>query len=82
LQVFPVRWIKDRRVAYNRGHFARGWGVKQCKECSVGEDDAYLHKCPICHKMICDEHKFMRSGRIFCSDFCAAYFFHEGDDDD
>ena len=56
--------------------------MEQCKECSVGEDEAYLHKCPICHKGVCDEHKFMRSGRIFCSSFCAAYFFHEGDEDD
>jgi hypothetical protein len=56
--------------------------MHQCKECAVAEDDAYLHKCPICHSYICDEHKFMRSGRVFCSSFCAAYFFHEGDEDD
>jgi hypothetical protein len=56
--------------------------MKQCKTCAVGEDDAYLHKCPICHKMICDDHKYVRSGRVFCSEFCAAYFFHEGDEDD
>jgi hypothetical protein len=56
--------------------------MKQCKTCGVGEDDAYLHKCPICHKMTCDEHKYVRSGRPFCSEFCAAYFFHEGDEDD
>jgi hypothetical protein len=56
--------------------------VQQCKECAASEDDVYLHRCPICHKMICDEHKFLRSGRVFCSSFCAAYFFHEGDEDD
>jgi hypothetical protein len=31
--------------------------------------------------MVCDEHKYVRSGRVFCSQFCAAYFFHGGDDD-
>ena len=56
--------------------------MHQCKECAVAEDDAYLHKCPICHSYICEEHKFTRSGRVFCSNFCAAYFFHEGDEDD
>ena len=56
--------------------------MHQCKECAAGEDDVYLHKCPICHKYICEEHKFTRSGRVFCSQFCAAFFFHEGDDDD
>jgi len=56
--------------------------VDQCKQCAVGEDEAFLYKCPICHKMICEEHKHVRSGRVFCSSFCAAYFFHEGDEDD
>jgi hypothetical protein len=56
--------------------------VKQCKECDFTEDDGFLHKCPICHKNFCEEHKFVRSGRAFCSSFCAAYFFHEGDEDD
>jgi hypothetical protein len=31
--------------------------------------------------MVCDEHKHVRSGRVFCSQFCAAYFFHGSDDD-
>ncbi len=56
--------------------------MQQCKECSVGENDASLQKCPICHKMVCDEHTFIRSGRIFCSKICGAYFFHGEDDDD
>ena len=52
-----------------------------CKECGINEDEGYLSKCPICHLMICDEHKFVRSGRIFCSEYCGAAFFH-GDDED
>ncbi len=55
--------------------------MKECKECGLKEDDGYLVKCPICHKMICDAHKYVRSGRVFCSEFCAAYFFYGGDDD-
>ena len=56
--------------------------MQTCKSCSATEDDGYLHKCSICHKMVCDEHKYVRSGRAFCSTTCAAYFFHEGDDDE
>ena len=57
-------------------------GAMECVACKVSDQDVRLHKCPICHKYICEEHKFVRSGRIFCSAFCAAYFFHEGDEDD
>ena len=56
--------------------------MQTCKECDFTEDDGFMYKCPICHKMICEDHKFVRSGRIFCSEFCAAYFFHESDEDD
>ena len=49
--------------------------------CSISEDEAILVKCPICHQMICDEDKYMRSGRVFCSQYCGAMFFH-GDDED
>ena len=52
-----------------------------CKECGITDDEAYLVTCPICHAMICDEDKFVRSGRVFCTEYCAAMFFH-GDDED
>jgi hypothetical protein len=56
--------------------------VAKCNVCEADEDDVYLYKCAICHKRFCEEHKFIRSGRAFCSEACAAYFFHEGDEDD
>jgi hypothetical protein len=52
-----------------------------CKECGIGEDELILTKCPICHQMICEDHKYVRSGRAFCSEYCGAAFFH-GDDED
>jgi hypothetical protein len=52
---------------------------KACSECGVEADRAYLYKCPICHKMICEEHKKTRSGRAFCSVHCADGFFHDED---
>jgi hypothetical protein len=70
-----------RRLAdYNP---AGPWGerVNACKECGISEDEGILSKCPICHQMICEDHKFVRSGRIFCSEYCGAAFFH-GDDED
>jgi hypothetical protein len=55
--------------------------VAVCKKCGIGEEETYLLKCPICHEMVCEEDKYVRSGREFCSEDCAAGFFH-GDDDD
>ncbi len=75
-------WILLPAVAYNPRSLWRGSTVQQCKQCAVGEDDAYLHKCPICHKWTCDDHKIVRSGRVFCSVFCADFFFHDIDEDD
>jgi hypothetical protein len=68
-------------VAYNRasGEVAT---VKECKECKLGEDEAYLEKCPICHEFVCEEHKFVRSGRNFCSVYCADAFFHSDEEDE
>ena len=48
----------------------------------MSEDAEYLFKCPICHKDVCEEHKFMRSGRNFCGVHCADSFFHSDDDED
>ncbi len=56
--------------------------MRECKECKVSEDAEYLFKCPICHKDVCEEHKFMRSGRNFCNVHCADSFFHSDDDED
>ena len=55
--------------------------MKKCKECGIDEDETYLIKCPICHQMVCEEHKSVRSGRAFCSPHCAAGFFHDEDEE-
>ena len=47
-----------------------------CKTCGISDDEAFLAKCPICHEMTCDEDKYVRSGRTFCTEYCAAMFFH------
>jgi len=50
-------------------------------QCELTGDDTKLHKCPVCFKHVCDEHAASRSGRKFCSDACAEYFFF-GDPED
>jgi hypothetical protein len=54
---------------------------KACCECGIEGDKAYLSRCPICHKMVCEEHRTMRSGRAFCSVHCASGFFHDDEDE-
>lgn len=51
-----------------------------CSKCSAG-DKVALMMCPICHKMVCERCQFSKSGRNFCSQYCAEYFFF-GDEDD
>ncbi len=53
----------------------------QCWVCGMSSDDKRLQKCAVCHKMYCNECGFIMSGRRFCSQYCAEYFFHGGDDD-
>jgi len=54
---------------------------QKCMQCELTGDDTKLHKCPVCFKHVCDEHAASRSGRKFCSDACAEYFFF-GDPED
>ncbi|HUD70814.1 MAG TPA: hypothetical protein VMQ62_02530, partial [Dongiaceae bacterium] len=56
--------------------------VPVCKTCGISDDEVHLDRCPICHEMFCDEDKFLRSGRAFCSEPCAAGFFHNEDDEE
>ena len=56
--------------------------MSQCKECGADEDDVYLQKCPTCHEMICEEHKYVRSGRGFCGVGCSDTFFYSDEDED
>ncbi|MDX1389846.1 MAG: hypothetical protein R3344_11690 [Acidobacteriota bacterium] len=51
-----------------------------CKVCDKTANEVHLNKCPICFESYCDEHKFLYSGREFCSNHCAQYFFFEDED--
>jgi len=50
---------------------------KTCSKCSATGDKIVVTKCPICHKQVCDACNVNRSGRIFCSAFCADHFFFD-----
>ena len=46
-----------------------------CARCASSFDRAHLNMCPICHKLVCEGCRVNRSGRFFCSQFCADEFF-------
>jgi len=56
---------------------ARGTKPLNCYKCSASDEKRSLTKCPICHKMYCDDCRFNISGRYFCSSQCAQFFFHD-----
>ena len=51
-----------------------------CSKCSAKGEKVSLMMCPICHKMVCEKCRVHKSGRSFCSQYCAEYFFF-GDED-
>jgi len=53
----------------------------ECVQCGVGDEEASLTRCPVCHKMVCEECQFVKSGRTFCSRGCGELFFHEEEED-
>ncbi len=53
----------------------------ECVTCHRTENEVELHKCPICFRYFCDDHRQLMSGRPFCSKHCAEYFFFGEDDD-
>jgi hypothetical protein len=53
-----------------------------CSVCGAASGRRPLMKCPICFKPFCEACAFALSGRIFCTRYCAEYFFHEGDEDE
>ncbi len=52
-----------------------------CSRCSAAGAKVVLIKCPICHKLVCETCRVVRSGRPFCSSYCSESFFF-GDEDD
>ncbi|HEV8337503.1 MAG TPA: hypothetical protein VGR67_13905 [Candidatus Polarisedimenticolia bacterium] len=55
--------------------------TRECVECGVGDEEAYLYQCPICHKFVCEECRFTKSGQTFCSRGCGEMFFHQDEDE-
>ena len=53
----------------------------ECVQCKKTEDETSLHKCPICFKYFCGEHAYLMSGRTFCSQPCAEFFFFSETDE-
>jgi hypothetical protein len=54
---------------------------QECVQCGGGEEEVFLYKCPICHKYVCEDCRFMKSGQTFCSRGCGEMFFHQDEDE-
>ncbi len=52
-----------------------------CVQCGIAEPDAYLTRCPTCHKTVCEECRFIKSGHTFCCRGCGEMFFHDDEDE-
>jgi hypothetical protein len=70
-----------KRLLSSRRHSREEEVAAECIQCGAGEEEAFLYKCPICHKMVCEECRFMKSGQTFCSRGCGEMFFHQEDDE-
>lgn len=55
--------------------------TNECRECGRNDDQILIHKCPVCHKRVCEEHGHSRSGVWFCTKGCSEYFFFSEPDD-
>jgi hypothetical protein len=53
-----------------------------CHACEKTEEDTRLSICSVCHRAFCEEHRHVMSGRSFCSQRCAEYFFFADPEDD
>ena len=52
-----------------------------CEKAGKIPEQLKLTKCSICFRHFCDEHASHMSGRPFCSQGCAQYFFFAEPDD-
>jgi hypothetical protein len=54
-----------------------------CGICEKVVDSFELRKCPICHKLVCEECAYTAGGIYFCGKFCSAsFFFGDGTGED
>ena len=58
------------------------WSAMACHTCEKTEEDTRLSRCSVCHRAFCEEHRHVMSGRSFCSQRCAEYFFFADPEDD
>lgn len=56
--------------------------ARECYQCHKSDNETKLRKCVICHKKFCENCGHKMSGRIFCSRYCAEYFFHSREEED
>jgi len=54
---------------------------KTCSKCAATGEKVVFIKCPICHKLVCENCVVSRSGRAFCGQYCADNFFF-GDEEE
>lgn len=47
-----------------------------CEVCKVNVEEDELRKCPICHKMFCQDCAIAKGGLQFCSRRCLEFFFY------
>jgi hypothetical protein len=50
-------------------------------KCAATGEKIVFIKCPICHKLVCENCVVSRSGRAFCGQYCADDFFF-GDEEE
>ncbi|MFQ5844498.1 MAG: hypothetical protein ACE5JG_05850 [Planctomycetota bacterium] len=48
---------------------------QSCSKCAASGPKVTLTRCPICFKTVCEACHVTRGGRLFCSQYCAEYFF-------
>ena len=52
-----------------------------CAKCAMKADMKDLTRCPICFKLVCQKCQRSRGGKLFCSQYCAEFFFHYEEED-
>jgi hypothetical protein len=53
----------------------------KCEICGAEEEEYDLKKCPICHKLFCQDCAVLKGGIRFCSRHCMQFFFYGEDEE-
>ncbi|MCZ6779066.1 MAG: hypothetical protein O7F16_08860 [Acidobacteria bacterium] len=57
----------------------------ECAICHLDKPERDMVRCPLCHQHACEDCRFSRQGRHFCSRYCGESFFYsdeDGEDED